>query len=97
MIWIYFFTYKHGLITIRCGFAIITNVQGYIVRFNERFNDFKDTEFLFEYPLETSDENTDAGRLGFLMPQEQLEGLRSLHFSRNKITHLQGVSERTIR
>lgn len=82
------------------GFAlVISGVQDYINRFNERFNNFEQKgEECYQCPYEERDEtNKGAGRPRFLIPQEQLEGLRSLHFSWTKIAEMLGVSEKTIR
>ena len=67
------------------GFAlVISGVQDYINRFNEYQN-------VYQCPYEERDEtNKGAGRPCFLIPEEQLEGLRSLHFSWTKIAKMLG-------
>ena len=53
---------------------------------------------VYQCPYEERDEtNKGAGRPCFLIPEEQLEGLRSLYFSWTKIAEILGVSEKTIR
>ena len=62
------------------GFAlVISGVQDYINRINERFNNFEQKgEECYQCPYEKRDEtNKGAGRPRFLIPEEQLEGLRS--------------------
>ena len=57
-------------------------MQDYINRFNERFNNFVQ-------------KNEECYR--FLTPRDQLQGLRSLHFSWKKIAEMLDVSDKTIR
>ena len=73
------------------GFALlIFGVQDYINRFNERFNNFEQKgEECYQCSYEEQDEtDSGAGRPRFLIPEEQLEGLHSLHFSWTKIAEM---------
>ena len=84
-----------------CGaFApVVAAVQDYINHFNERFNNFvQKNEECYRCPNEERDESSvGAGRPRFLIPRDQLQGLRSLHFSWKKIAEMLGVSDKTIR
>ncbi len=82
------------------GFAsVIAAVQGYISHFNERFDNFvQKNEECYHCPYEEQGGScVGAGRPRFFIPREQLQGLRSLHFSWKKIAEMLGVSEKTVR
>ena len=66
---------------------------------NERFCFFEEDEDQhYNFPYENNEGGCRIrGRPRFLIPKAQLEGLRSLHFTWNKIAQMLGVSERTIR
>ena len=66
---------------------------------NERFCFFEeDEDQYYQCPYENNEDGSRIrGRPRFLIPKAQLEGLRSLHFTWNKIAQMLGVSERTIR
>lgn len=76
---------------------VIGEFQERISRLIERFNFFDDNDDCnYACPLEENVRRR-AGRPRFLIPKQQLEGLRSLHFSWQKIALMLGVSERTVR
>ena len=79
--------------------SVIAAVQGYINNFNERFNNFiRKNEECYRCPYEERDESSvGAGRPSFLIPRDQLQGLRLLHFSWKKIAEMLGVSDKNIR
>ena len=73
----------------------IIEIQKVICNLEERINKFEENELHFVCP--TNAENGGKGRPKLVIPQEQLEGLRSLGFSWTGIAKMLGVSERTIR
>ena len=76
---------------------VIGEFQERISRLIERFNFFDDNDDCsYACPLEENVRRR-AGRPRFFIPRQQLEGLRSLHFSWQKIALMLGVSERTVR
>ena len=76
---------------------VIGEFQERISRLIERFNSFDDNDDCsYACPLEENVRRR-AGRPRFFIPRQQLEGLRSLHFSWQKIALMLGVSERTVR
>lgn len=76
--------------------AAIALFQERIFRILDQFNLDDDEHCQYSCPV---DENVRsfAGRPRFLITKEQLDGLRSLHFSWRKIAQMLGVSERTVR
>ena len=75
---------------------VVIEFQNLITRLEERFNNFIEDGASYCCPNEPSDTTT-QGRPKLLIPQEQLEGLRSLGFSWVAIAKMLGVSERTVR
>ncbi len=68
----------------------ILEFQKVISDLEERFNNFEENQLHFVCPTNA------GGRPRLVIPQEQLEGLRSLGFSWTGIAKMLGVSERTI-
>lgn len=68
-------------------------IQKYILMFEERFNeqDGKDSAYSCPYT-----ESGGQGRPKLYIPQEQLEGLRSLGFSWSAVAKMLGVSGKTV-
>ena len=76
---------------------VIAEFQERISRLFERFNFFNDNDDCnYVCPIEENVRGR-VGRPRFLIPKQQLEGLRSLHFSWQNIALMLGVSERTVR
>lgn len=75
---------------------VVIEFQKLITRLEERFNNFTDVRATYCCPNESLD-TAIQGRPRLLIPQEQLEGLRSLGFSWVTIAKMLGVSERTVR
>ena len=76
---------------------VIGELQERISRLIERFNFFDDDNSInYVYPLEENVRRC-TGRPRFLIAKQQVEGLRSLHFSWQNIALMLGVSERTVR
>ena len=73
----------------------IIEFQKVISDLEERFNNFEENQLHFV--CATNGGNGGRGRPRLVIPQEQLEGLRSLGFSWTNIAKMLGVSERTIR
>ena len=73
----------------------IIEFQKVISDLEERFNNFEENQLHFV--CSTNGGNGGRGRPRLVIPQEQLEGLRSLGFSGTDIAKMLGVSERTIR
>ena len=73
----------------------IIEFQKVISDLEERFNNFEENQLHFV--CSTNGGNGGRGRPRLVIPQEQLEGLRSLGFSWTNIAKMLGVSERTIR
>ncbi len=71
----------------------ILEFQKVISDLEERFNNFEENQLHFVCPTNAGS----RGRPRLVIPQEQLEGLRSLGFSWTGIAKMLGVSERTIR
>ena len=67
-------------------------------KINERFCFFEEDEDQhYNCPYKNNEEGSRIrDRPQILIPKAQLEGLRSLHFTWNKIAQMLGVSERTI-
>ena len=74
--------------------AIIES-QKVISDLEERFSNFEENQL--QFVCSTNAGNGGRGRPKLVIPQEQLEGVRSLGFSWTDIAKLLGVSERTIR
>jgi hypothetical protein len=82
---------------IKRGFeAVIALFQERISRILERFDLSDNENCRYSCPINENARRY-AGRPRFLITKEQLEGLRSIHFSWRKIAEMLGVSERTVR
>lgn len=75
---------------------VVIEFQKLLSRLEERFNNFNEDGAYYCCPSE-SQSSAAQGRPRLLIPQEQLEGLRSLGFSWVAIAKMLGVSERTVR
>ena len=74
--------------------------QEVIASFQERINRILESLNIEEGGSFTCPKENDNGGIGrpkFLITKEQIDGLRSLHFSWKKIAEMLGVSERTVR
>ena len=76
-------------------YLVVDEFQKQIMRLEELHNNFEQDGVQYSCPTESPCEG--KGRPKLIIPQEQLEGLRSLGFSWISISKMLGVSEKTLR